>query len=385
MSVVIAGGGTAGHVNPALALARGLSSDEVIFAGTTRGAEATLVPQAGYRLEVIEVRGYDRSKPATIVATALQALRATQQAIALLRRTNAEVVVGMGGYVSLPACVAARRLRLPVVLHEQNIVFGLANRLCRPFAHTIGVLFEETLQRAGRKGVLVGNPVAPEIVNIDRDNDRMRAYQRFDLEPDRKTLLVFGGSQGAQRINEAALGLTSEWAERGDVQILHIAGRLQAETFVEQARQRLGAGSAGPQTGGAGSAGPQTGGSGKLIYRVEGYVDTMVLAYAVADLALCRGGATTVAELGVVGLPSIVVPYPYHRDRQQERHGRVLERAGAALVLPDEVTTAERVGEVASELLADDGRLKDMRESALGVGRPDAAAALARLVEEAAG
>ena len=371
MKVVIAGGGTAGHVNPALALARALSSDEVIFAGTTRGAEATLVPQGGYQLEIIEVRGFDRSKPASLVPTALQALRATKQAVALLRRTNADAVVGMGGYVSLPACAAARRLRLPVVLHEQNIVFGLANRLCRPFARTIGVSFEETLQKAGRKGVLVGNPVAPDIVNIDRGMDRKRAYERFDLDPERKTLLVFGGSQGAQRINEAAIGLTSQWAERGDVQILHIAGR--------------GAGSAGPQTGGQAETFVEQARPGKLIYRVQGYVDDMVLAYAVADLALCRGGATTVAELGVVGLPSIVVPYPYHRDRQQERHGRVLERAGAAIVLLDEVTTAQRVSEVASELLADDGRLKDMRESALGVGHPEAAAALARLVEEAAG
>ncbi len=364
MKVVIAGGGTAGHVNPALALARALSSDEVIFAGTARGAEATLVPQAGYELEIIEVRGFDRSKPTSIVSTGVQALRATKQAIALLRRTDADVVVGMGGYVSLPACLAARRLRLPVVLHEQNIVFGLANRLCRPFAHAIGVSFEETLRSAGRKGVLVGNPVAPNIVNIDHDNDRKRGYERFDLDPERKTLLVFGGSQGAQRINDAALGLTSEWAERSDVQILHIAGRVQAGTFVEQARQRLG--------------------SGKLIYRVEGYVDAMVLAYAVADLGLCRGGATTVAELGVVGLASIVVPYPYHRDRQQERHGRVLEHAGAAVVVPDQDATAPRVAEVAGELLEDDGRLKDMREKALSVGRPEAAAALARLVKEVA-
>jgi UDP-N-acetylglucosamine--N-acetylmuramyl-(pentapeptide) pyrophosphoryl-undecaprenol N-acetylglucosamine transferase len=364
MKVVIAGGGTAGHVNPALALARALPGDVVTFAGTERGAEATLVPQSGFPLEVVEVRGFDRSKPASIVPTGLQALRATKQAVALLRRTDADVVVGMGGYVSLPACIAARRLRLPIVLHEQNIVFGLANRLCRPFAGTVGVSFEETLQRAGRKGVLVGNPVDPDIVNIDNDADRKRGYERFELDPERKTLLVFGGSQGAKRINEAALGLTSEWAERGDFQILHITGRTggRADTFDERARQR----------------------PGKLIYRLQGYVDEMVLAYAVADLALCRGGATTVAELGVVGLPSVVVPYPYHRDRQQERHGRVLERAGAALVLPDEDTTAERVAEVAGELLEDEGRLKDMRESALAVGRPDAAAALARLVREAA-
>jgi UDP-N-acetylglucosamine--N-acetylmuramyl-(pentapeptide) pyrophosphoryl-undecaprenol N-acetylglucosamine transferase len=362
MKVVIAGGGTAGHVNPALALARALVDDEVTFAGTDRGAEATLVPGAGYPLATIEVRGFDRSKPTSIVGTGVQALRATGQAIDLLRRTGAEVVVGMGGYVSLPACVAARRLRLPVVLHEQNIVFGLANRLCRPFARRIGVSFQDTLADAGRKGVFVGNPVAPEIVAIDHDAHRSRGYARFELDPERKTLLVFGGSQGAQKINDAAVGLTSEWSDRTDVQILHIAGRVQAETFVEQVRRRVG--------------------SGELIYRVEGYVEEMVLAYAVADLALCRGGATTVAELGVVGLPSIIVPYPHHRDRQQERHGRVMEREGAAIVLPDDRTTAARVAELASDLLGDDARLKNLGEAALRAGHPEAADSLARLVRE---
>jgi len=365
MRVVIAGGGTAGHVNPALALARALSGDEILFAGTDRGAEATLVPRAGFPLERIEVKGFDRSKPLSIVSTALVAARAIRQATALLRRTEADVVVGMGGYVSLPACVAARRLRRPVVLHEQNIVFGLANRLCRPFAHRIGVSFEETLERAGRKGVFVGNPVGQDIVNMDPDVDRARGYESFELDPERKTLLVFGGSQGAQRINDAAVGLGSEWAERDDLQVLHIAGRPagSAESFAGQPRQ--------------------PGGSGKLIYRVRDYVDEMVLAYAVADLALCRGGATTVAELGVVGLPAIVVPYPYHRDRQQQRHGRVLERAGAAIVLPDQETTRQRVAEVAGKLLVDDVRLKDMREAARSTGRPGAAADLARLVREA--
>ena len=364
MRVVIAGGGTAGHINPALALARALTDDEVTFAGTTTGAEATLVPRAGFPLEIIEVRGFDRSRPASIVATGVQALRAVRQSIELLRRTEADVVVGMGGYVSLPACIAAARLRLPVVLHEQNIVFGLANRLCRPFARRIGVSFEETLKQAGLKGAFVGNPVAPEIATADHDLERARGYERFDLDPSRATLLIFGGSQGARRVNEAALGLTSIWAERSDLQILHIAGRVHAEAFLEQARQRVG--------------------EGALIYRVVDYVEDMVSAYAAADLALCRGGATTVAELCVMGLPSIVVPYPYHRDKQQERHGRVLEHAGAALVLADADTIGERVALAAGDLLADDTKLKAMRAAALGIGLPEAATDLARLVGEVA-
>ncbi|MGH2792277.1 MAG: undecaprenyldiphospho-muramoylpentapeptide beta-N-acetylglucosaminyltransferase [Actinomycetota bacterium] len=362
MRAVIAGGGTAGHVNPALALAHALDGDAVTFAGTRGGAESKLVPQAGFALELIEVRGFDRSKPATLIATGVQALRATRQARSLLRRVRAEVVVGMGGYVSLPVCLAARRLKLPVVLHEQNIVLGLANRVCRRFARAVAVSFEDTLEQAGPRSIFVGNPVRPEIASVDHDADRARGYERFDLDARRMTLLVTGGSQGAQRLNEAALGLASLWADRDDLQILHLAGRVQAETFMKQARWA----------------------EDRLIYRVVDYVDDMVSAYAVADLALCRGGATTVAELGVVGLPAIVVPYPHHRDRQQERHGRVLERAGAAVVLRDDATTPAEVARLAGEMLADGGKLKDMRTAALGVGRPDAATNLARIVKHAA-
>lgn len=364
MRVVVAGGGTAGHVNPAIALAHALSHHEVLFAGTSLGAESKLVRDAGFPLELIEVRGFDRARPASLAATGLQAVRAMRRAAELLQRTRPAVVVGMGGYVSLPVCLAALRLRVPVVLHEQNIVFGLAHRVCRPFARAVAVSFEETLARAGSKGVYTGNPVRPEIAALDRDADRARGYERFGLDPQRMTLLVTGGSQGANRLNEATLGLTSVWAERDDLQILHLAGRVQASSFMEQAAKKMG--------------------DGRLVYRVVDYVDDMVTAYAAADLALCRGGATTIAELGVVGLPAIVVPYPHHRDKQQERQGRVLERAGAAVVLMDDATTSAAVARIADGVLADEGKLKEMRAAALGAGRPDAAATLARVVEEAA-
>lgn len=364
MKVVIAGGGTAGHVNPALALAQALEGDDVSFLGTGTGAEAALVPEAGFALETIEVSGFDRARPLSIVTTGLRAARAVTAARRALKRLRPDVVVGMGGYVSLPACLAARLLGIPVVLHEQNIVFGLANRVCKRWAARVAVSFEDTLALAGRRGVLVGNPVRPEIIALERDADRKRGHATFELDPARKTLLVFGGSQGARRINEAAAGLASLWAARTDVQVLHIAGRVQAATWLQEARR--------------GAA------EGPLVYRVVGYVERMVEAYAAADLALCRGGATTVAELGVVGLPALIVPYPHHRDRQQERHGRVMERAGAARVLLDDEATAERVAKEADALLGDDDALKRMRGAALAAGRPDAARRLAAVVREAA-
>lgn len=362
MRIVIAGGGTAGHVNPALALAGTMTTDDVTFVGTNRGVEARLVPEAGLPLETIDVAGFDRARPWAFPAVATRAARAVWQARKLLGRLQPDAVVGMGGYVSLPVCAAARWRGVPAVIHEQNIVLGLANKACKPLARRVAVSFEETLEEAGRKGVFTGNPVLPVFVATSREEARAGGLKRFGLQESRKTLLVFGGSLGAQRINDATLGLARLWSDRSDLQVVHICGRAQEERL--RARiERM---------------------EGPLIYRLVPYVEEMVEAYAVADLALCRGGATTVAELCVFGVPSIIVPYPFHRDRQQERHGRVLEKHGAARVLPDADTRAETVARLTEELLGDDEALASMGRSARSLGRPGAARALADVVHEVA-
>lgn len=359
MNVVVAGGGTAGHVNPAIALARSMRDDNVSFIGTDRGAEARLVPSAGFPLDTIEVAGFDRAKPWLLPRTALRAVGAIRQARAILKRRQPAALVGMGGYVSLPAVIAARSLGVPVVLHEQNIVFGLAHKVSKPVAAKVAVSFEETLKEAGSKGVYVGNPISDEFAAFDKEGARDRALASFDLDPARKTLLVFGGSQGAKRINDAAVGLPALWQDRHDLQILHIAGRI-----------------AYPHMAAARAAEPE----GRCLYRLVEFVDEMTVAYGLADLALCRGGATTLAELAAVGLPAIVVPYPYHRDRQQERQARVAERAGAAVVLDDAAATAASVAGLGSELLGDAARLKDMGRRFRALARPDAAQRLADVV-----
>jgi UDP-N-acetylglucosamine--N-acetylmuramyl-(pentapeptide) pyrophosphoryl-undecaprenol N-acetylglucosamine transferase len=364
MRILIAGGGTAGHVNPALALARALGGDDVVFVGTESGVESSIVPAAGFPLETIEVRGFDRSRPMSLPSTGWTAVKAFRSARSLVKHLRPAAVVGMGGYVSLPVCMAAASLRVPVVLHEQNIVLGLANKVCKPLARRIGVSFEDTLETVGDKGVLVGNPVSPEIAEADATAERARGLNRFGLDPDRKTLLVFGGSLGARRINEAALGLADIWRDRSDRQVVHILGRGAYTQLSDADRAKLDAGA--------------------LIYKTEDYVDRMVEAYALADVALCRGGATTLAEIAIFGLPSIVVPYPHHRDRQQEKQGRVFETASAAIVLPDDQTTAERVAEHADRLLDDDVLLKQMSEAATRLARPNAARDFAGVVHEVA-
>ena len=361
MRVVIAGGGTAGHVNPALALARALEPADVLFVGTARGSESTLVPRAGIDLELIEVRGFDRARPLAFFRVAATALGAVRAAKKVLRRFSPDVVVGMGGYVALPVCIAARLLRIPVVVHEQNIVFGLTNRLCRRVARRVAVSFEETLTEAGSRGINTGNPVVPEIAHMDQEIERKAAVARFGLDEGRKTLLVFGGSQGAKRINDAVAGLAQRWSAKQDRQILHITGSAQDL-----------------------SGDAPVGAEDALIYQRVSFVERMQEPYAVADLALCRGGATTVAELGAVGLPALIVPYPYHRDKQQERHGHVLENAGAAKVILDSEATTERIATEADRLLGDESTLAAMKVAARAFGRPDAASALAEAVREAA-
>ena len=358
MRIVVAGGGTAGHVSPAIALARALPNDDVTFIGTEAGVEATMVPAAGFSMQRIKVAGFDRARPAAFPAVAGRAAGAVVSARRILGDIRPNVVVGMGGYVSLPVSLAAASRRIPLVLHEQNIVFGLAHRVTKPFARRVAVSFQETLEGAGAKGVWTGNPVMPELVDADLMAERPRAVATFDLDPARRTVLVFGGSLGAKTVTDAAFGLAQEWSDRGDVQVLHILGRRGTDVPA-------------PATA-------------DLLYRTVPYVERMVEAYAIADVAVCRGGASTVAELTVIGVPSVIVPYPYHRDRQQERHARVLEAAGASEVLLDRDTTPSALAAMLNRLLADDGRRAEMSEAARSLARPDAAQELASIVRTVA-
>jgi UDP-N-acetylglucosamine--N-acetylmuramyl-(pentapeptide) pyrophosphoryl-undecaprenol N-acetylglucosamine transferase len=360
MRVVIAGGGTVGHVQPAIALARCLEACEVSFIGTATGVEATMISRAGFPFGTIEIRGFDRGRPLSMLSLAPKAARAILESRSLLRRYGPDVVVGMGGFVSLPVCCAARLRRIPVVLHEQNIVLGLANRVCKPFANHIAVSWADTLASAGPRAVLTGNPVLPEVAHLDRTSRRGSALSEFGLEPSRKTLLVFGGSQGARRINRAAVGLCERWKGRNDRQVLHIAG---ASEFASCKAAVEGA---------------------EVPYKVVDFLKDMTEAYSAADLVLCRGGATTIAELTATGLPAIVVPYPYHRDRQQERHAEVLQQAGAAIALLDSDTTTGSVGDAADSLFDNEAALKSMAEASLALGLPAAAADLAGVVQKAA-
>ena len=283
---------------------------------------------------------------------------------------KARAVVGMGGYASVSAALAARREHVPVLVHEQNAVAGLANRALSRIARAVALSFADARDAFPRRvrTELTGNPVRQEILRVPEDREALakEGRQTLDLDEGRRTIVIFGGSQGALHLDRAAVGAARLLADRADLQILLITG----PAHIDMIRPGLS-----PAT---------EDGSGGLLVRLVGYLDRMDLAYACADLVVSRAGATTVAELTVCGLPALLIPYPYATGRHQEANARALQRAGGASLLLDEQLSAESVAGRIASLIDHDERLAAMAERSASFGRPDAAERLADLMEELA-
>ena len=362
--VVIAGGGTAGHVFPGLALGRTLRDRgrDVRFVGTEGGLEARLVPAAGFEFHAVPATPLVRRVSADALRAPFVALGATRRCRPLVR--GASVVVGMGGYVSVSTVLAARREGVPVVLHEQNAIPGMANRALARLSRVVALSFADARQAFGRsvRVELTGNPVRDDILRAVEDRDTLAKEGRevLDLEEERKTVLIFGGSQGALHIDRAAVGACRLLSGRADLQIVLITGPAHLDS-IHRGLPPEGAG---------------------LRVRLLGYLERMELAYACADLAVSRSGATTMAELTVCGLPALLIPYPYATRGHQEANARALQRAGGASVLLDDQLSANALASRIESLIDHDERLTAMAERSRAFGRPDAAARLADLVEE---
>ena len=369
-TVMIAGGGTGGHVVPSLALAEALRAAapdlDVEFLGTARGLESTMVPAAGWTLHVVDAVPLTRKLSVQTLRIPLVLLRAARDARDLLRGRNAVAAVVFGGYVSVPLALGARWAKVPLVVHEQNAVPGIANRLAGRWAQVVALTHEGTGFGSGRN-VVTGNPVRPGVAPEAIAAGRAEAQRTFDLDPDRTTLLVFGGSQGAQRINTATVETATLWTKPGQLQILHAAGTRNAgEVQAAWERARAGPGEV-----------PRV--------RCVPFIERMDLAYAAADVVVCRSGASTLAELTVAGVPSVLVPYPHATADHQTANARALADAGGAVVVPDADLTAARLVAQAEPLLTDADRRAAMSTAARRAGHPDAAKRLAALVLDVAG
>ena len=358
MSVVLAGGGTAGHIEPALALADALRrahpAMRITCLGTERGLETRLVPLRGYELALIPPVPIPRKLTPELLSVPGRLAAAVRAVSEILERTGARVLVGFGGYVAGPAYLSARRHHVPIVVHDANVKPGLANRLGARFTRYVYTAHPGTkLPHASAIGI----PIRREIAGLNRLAMADKARAHFGLQPDLPVLLVTGGSQGARRINLAVLDAAG-WIRRAGVQVLHILGpRSGLEVRMPE-------------------AGPP--------YITLPFVDRMDLAYAAADFALCRSGALTCAELTAVGLPAAYVPLP-HGNGEQRLNALPIERAGGGLIVADAALTPEWIRDVLLPILLDPDLVAAMSQSAADMGARDSDEWLAAEVLDAMG
>jgi UDP-N-acetylglucosamine--N-acetylmuramyl-(pentapeptide) pyrophosphoryl-undecaprenol N-acetylglucosamine transferase len=369
--IVIAGGGTAGHVVPSMQIALALDEQghAIEFYGSRRGQEASIWSGLAFPFTLLPGRGIRRSvRPEALWANAgavLGLLWATVASLASFATRRPRAVVVVGGYAGFPAGFAAVVTRVPLILVTTDAVPGAVNALLGRFAAASAVAFAGTdLPRAQ----VTGTPVRPELGALDRSPaSRREARTALGLPADRSTVAAVGGSLGARRINTAVAGLAERWATREDLSLYHVAGRRDYAQFA--------------RTGDAADDADHAEADGGLAYEVVPFEDRMPVFYAAADLYVCRAGAMTVAELLVCGVPAILVPLPGAPRDHQTRNAEVLVAAGAAILVPDAECTAARLESEVDALLADADRLAAMGESARRMGHPDAAARVAALVD----
>ena len=369
--LVVAGGGTSGHVLPALAVAdtlvaRGVDAGSIAFIGSERGVEKRLVPAAGYSLTMLGGRGLLRSRAPKAIVANLKAVAGlvwgTVNTVVSFVRSRPAVVLSVGGYASVPACVAAQILRLPLVLAESNAKAGRSVKAFRRYAKAAAVAFDGTgLERA----VNTGNPVRREIIQLAaQEPGVVRATARTELgvDPSIFVLTVFGGSLGARKINEAVLELCEQWSTRR-LHIRHVVGERDLAWAQERRNAWL-------------DAHPEA----ALIYEQVAYEDRMPLWYAASDLVLCRAGATSVADLAATGTPAILVPLPSAAEDHQTANANAVAADGAAIVLADRDLSGSRLASEVGALMSDVERRQAMAAAQRRRARLDAGDAVADLV-----
>jgi UDP-N-acetylglucosamine--N-acetylmuramyl-(pentapeptide) pyrophosphoryl-undecaprenol N-acetylglucosamine transferase len=354
MRAILAGGGTGGHVIPALAIAQELQrryQAEVLFIGTARGLENRLVPAAGFPLQLVKVGALNRVSLATRIRTAFDLPRAIFTAAGMLNEFHPDIVIGVGGYASGPAMLAAILKHTPTLAFEPNLVPGFANRMVARFVSAAAVHFEQTAEHF-RNAVVTGVPVRPAFFQIPR-----KAYS-----PGSPTLLVFGGSQGASAINQAVIRSLPELARRlPGLHVIHQTGEREYNEV---------------QAAYAGIA---------ISAEVHRFIDDMPSFFARADLVLCRSGASTVAEIAATGKPAIFVPFPRAADDHQRRNAEAMAQANAAVVLEETRLDEVWLVDTIEALIQDPARLGKMSEAARAMAHPDAAREIAELVAKVAG
>lgn len=343
-----------------MATARCLLADghDVAFVGTARGVESRLVAEAGIRFHEVPATGFDRSRPYTAVSAALTLARALVRAGSILTAEKPDAVAGFGGYVSVPVGLAAWMRGVPLVLHEQNAIPGLANKALSRVAKGTGLTYAGSSAHLphSAKTFLCGNPVREEILHADRQESR----ERLGIGESETLVLIFGGSRGARHVNQAAVASKENWLSVPGVRVLHVSGPTEYAALNA-------------------ALGPESD-----RWRVEPYLDDMASALAASDLVVARAGATSIAEITAIGRAAVLVPYPYATDDHQSHNARALADSGAAVVIPDSELDGGALDRAVAALLSDSRARATMSAASGGLGMRDAARILASRITEVA-
>lgn len=363
MRCLISGGGTGGHIYPALTIAKTLSSQcdnlDILFVGTKHGLESDIVPKEGFKLETIEVYGFERKLTLSNVKNVFTTFLSVWQARKIIKKYGPDIVVGTGGYVCGPVLLAASLMGIPTIIQEQNVIPGITNRILARFVNVIAVGYEEARKYFSHqeKIVFTGNPVRPEVLKTNK----LDSYKSLGLDPHKKTILVSGGSRGARSINVAMLDVYKHFAAK-EVQILHVTGQSEYNNIVGMLTEN----------------GIDVSKYGNII--IKPYLYNMQEGLAVADIAIFRAGAIGLAELTAKGIPSILIPYPYAAENHQEYNARVLEQKGAAVVIKDCELDGDKLCGTLELLFNDEHKLCEMADAAKKLGRPNAAEKIAEII-----
>jgi UDP-N-acetylglucosamine--N-acetylmuramyl-(pentapeptide) pyrophosphoryl-undecaprenol N-acetylglucosamine transferase len=357
MKVIVTGGGTGGHIYPALAIADTLRSrdkdGQILYIGTAGGLESRLVPERGCRFKAIRVKGFRRRLSIDTVKTTMELFKGLIDAGRIIREFKPDVVVGTGGYVAGPVLMAAHLLGIPTVIHEQNVLPGATNRILGRFADAVAVGFEEAVKYFGRKDrvFVTGNPIRKEITT----GSRTEALREFGFVPGEPVVLSFGGSKGSVKLNRAMAEVIARLSAAGGFQLLHTTGEDHYNAFLEDLGKR----------------GVRVGASKSI--KVLPYLHRMHQGLAAADLVIASAGAITIAEITAVGAPALLIPKSYVAGNHQEYNARALEERGAAVVLTEKELDGDALYNMVSKLVGSRQRLESMKKASKKLGKIDAA------------
>jgi UDP-N-acetylglucosamine--N-acetylmuramyl-(pentapeptide) pyrophosphoryl-undecaprenol N-acetylglucosamine transferase len=368
MKIIVTGGGTGGHIYPAIAIAKGILArwpdSQVLYVGTQEGMESKLVPASGLTFQKVSARGWQGRKPDQLIKALKAINKGKKEAQSIIEDFKPEAVIGTGGYACLPIAQAAVHSKIPVFIHEQNAYPGLTNRLISIWAKKVMITFAEAgahfPKSARSKLVLTGLPVRSEIQSMTRAG----ACDRLGLDPQKLTLLSIGGSRGAQSINNAMLHVIKELYGSEKVQIIHACGSRDYDRMCQNLQE----------------SGIDCDGQSNII--LKPYIDEMQYALGAADICVGRAGAAFIAEITVCGIPAILIPYPYASGDHQTHNAKSLVNQNAAIMIEDkELTGPHLLGQI-GQLLNDEALRKQMKENSITAGRPEALGVILDVLEQ---